>query len=128
MDRVVALALAAASLAGCASREDDRIPPRPANVAPRATADLGRIDTAVRRYARDHAGRLPTSLADLTTEPTPDGGSYLRRVDADPWGQPYDYAIKSSRAGTYDLRSYGADRLPGTLDDLVTDGVVPRPD
>jgi|GEM_PF-2471777 len=117
------------ALTGCASAADDRPRfERPANVAPVATSDLGRIDAAVRRYAREHGGRLPTTLDDLVNETGPDGAAYLRRVDRDPWGGSYDYAVESSRAGTYDLRSFGPDRLPATADDVVHRGAVPRPD
>jgi hypothetical protein len=89
---------------------------------PGATADLGRIDAAVRRYAADHAGRLPAALGDLVGERAPDGVPYLTQLPRDPWGNGYDYAVLSARHGAYDLRSWGPDRLPGTGDDVVEDG------
>jgi hypothetical protein len=78
------------------------------------------MQRAIRSFAEDRAGRLPTSLEDLREGSRSDGGRpYLPAVPVDPWGSPYSYAIESSRHGTYDLRSYGADRLPGTADDVV---------
>jgi hypothetical protein len=82
---------------------------------------VDRIDLEVQRYAREHAGRLPASLDALVTERSPDGTPYLREPPRDPWGQPYDYAVLSSRLGAYDLRSNGPDRLPGTVDDVVAE-------
>lgn len=125
---VVAMTLAGAALVGCASRDDRPVIERPPNLAPVAVADLGRLEAAVRRYASEHGGRLPTTLDDLVREAGPDGATYLRRIDRDPWGGAYDYAIESSCAGTFDLRSFGPDRLPATLDDVVARGAVPRPD
>ena len=137
MDRLVALptvslvggvALVGALLAGCASRDGGPAYGPPPNLTPAASSDLGQIEAAVRRYASEHGGRLPTTLDDLVNETGPDGSPYLRRVARDPWGGRYDYAIESSRAGTFDLRSYGPDRLPATGDDVVARGAVARPD
>lgn len=132
MDRVVAAALLAVPLAACAAREPSEAPdverPPPAAYAVGAQAGLSRLDAAVRRYASEHAGRLPADLAALSSETSPEGGAYLRRLDADPWGQPYSYAVTDARHGLYDLRSYGPDTLPGTHDDVVvpTRSVLPR--
>lgn len=127
MDRVVAAALLAAPLTACAARPAAEAPevehPPVAAYAVGAQAGLSRLDTAVRRYAADHAGRLPASLDALASEPSLDGDRYVRRVDADPWGQPYAYAVTDARHGLYDLRSFGPDTLPGTGDDVV---VPPR--
>jgi general secretion pathway protein G len=108
-------------LAACSSgrQEPAYVPPPPSAFAPGATADLGRIDAALRRYAKDHAGRLPATLDDLAAERSPDSVPYLTRVPRDPWGSPYDYAVLSPQHGAYDLRSHGPDRLPGTGDDVV---------
>ncbi|MFO0933174.1 MAG: type II secretion system protein GspG [Planctomycetota bacterium] len=133
MSLVAGWALVGSLLAGCASRDGGPAYAGPAygpppNLAPAASSDLGQIEAAVRRYAAEHGGRLPTTLDDLVTETGPDGSPYLRRVARDPWGGRYDYAIESSRAGTFDLRSYGPDRLPATGDDVVARGAVARPD
>jgi hypothetical protein len=115
-------------LAACASGrgEPAYVPPPPGAFTPGATADVGRIDAALRRYARDHAGRLPLSLDDLVAERAPDGVPYLTRLPVDPWGGRYDYAVLSARHGAYDLRSHGPDRQPGTGDDVVAEsGPVP---
>jgi general secretion pathway protein G len=97
-------------------------PPRPDYQAPAARVDLLRLDRAIRLYAEDRAGRLPSSLDDLARERPPGGrDAYLPEVPVDPWGRPYSYAVTSSRLGTFDLRSYGSDTLPGTGDDVVSD-------
>jgi hypothetical protein len=117
---------AAASLAALLASAACRGSPGGAAPAPRApgaatatSATLARIDSAVRRYAGDRAGRLPVGLADLAREGPPGGGVYLRDVPLDPWGRPYAYAVTDPRVGSYDLRSFGPDALPGTEDDLV---------
>ena len=88
-------------------------------LSPVAGRDLTRLDGAIQRFAESRAGRLPTSLRELTTEKSPDGIPYLRTVPTDPWGRPYGYAVLSVRQGSYDLRSYGPDRTAGTPDDVV---------
>jgi hypothetical protein len=132
--------LAAGALAaGCASRSPAGEPPAAAKApvlrrepsdnswgytiadaaTPQATAELGRLDDAVHRYAKDRAGRLPTTLSALSTERSLDGDLYLARVPTDPWGRPYVYAVLNPRIGLYDLRSYGPDTMPGTPDDVA---------
>jgi len=116
------------TLAACSTgrREPAYVAPPPGAFTPGATADLGRIDSALRRYAGDHAGRLPVSLDDLVAERAPDRAPYLTRLPVDPWGGRYDYAVLSAQHGAYDLRSHGPDRLPGTGDDVVAaSGPVP---
>jgi hypothetical protein len=104
-------------------------PPRPDYQEPAARLDLLRLDRAIRLYAEDRAGRLPSALDALASERAPGGrDAYVPRVPLDPWGRPYSYAVTSSRLGTFDLRSYGADTLPGTGDDVVAEGrPVPVP-
>jgi Type II secretion system (T2SS), protein G len=115
----------AAALAGCSGGTGRTPPyppppPRPDLVEPTARLDLLRMERAIRVYAEDRAGRLPASLEALREGSRSDGGRpYLGSVPVDPWGSPYSYAVESPRHGTYDLRSYGADRLPGTADDVV---------
>ena len=87
---------------------------------PAAGGPMRGLESAIRRYAGDRAGRLPTRLEDLASERSPDGEPYVRQVPDDPWGRPYSYAILVARAGRYDLRSYGPDGLPGTDDDVVS--------
>lgn len=140
--QALALALAAAaagSAAGCASRSPAGAAPADAQApvyrrepadntygytlvdeaTPQATADLHRLDDAIHRYASDRAGRLPATLEALSTERSLDGDLYLPRVPTDPWGRSYVYAVINPRIGQYDLRSYGADRTPGTPDDVA---------
>ncbi len=82
-------------------------------------AGAGRADRAIRRYAGDHAGRLPTSLAGLLNESDLDGAPYLRELPRDDWGRPLSYAVLSARFGVYELRSFGPDGAPATGDDMV---------
>lgn len=82
-------------------------------------AGAGRADRAIRRFAGDHAGRLPTSLTALLNEPDLDGAPYLRELPRDDWGRPLSYAALSFRFGAYELRSFGPDGAPATGDDLV---------
>lgn len=83
-----------------------------------------RVDRALRRYAGDHAGRLPTSIAALLGESDLDGTPYLREEPRDVWGRPLSYAVLSARYGVFELRSFGPDGVPATADDLVA---VPDP-
>lgn len=78
-----------------------------------------RANRAIRRYAADHAGRLPSSLSGLMNEPDLDGAPYLREVPRDDWGRPLSYAVLSARFGVYELRSFGPDGAPATGDDMV---------
>lgn len=129
-------ALAVFALAACSSSSSGRRPPpdRPTGpssdagpefVAPRASrrssGEFAQLESAIRRFASDRAGRLPASLEELTTERSPDGDRYLSSIPMDVWGRPYSYAVVSARLGSYDLRSYGPDTLPDTADDVVAD-------
>lgn len=127
---IAALACLVLSLAACAGepKRDFRAgesaagPEGPPPTAARLHAGgMTRIESAIHRYAADRAGRLPASLAVLTTEVSPEGDHYLTSVPRDPWGRPYAYAVVAPRLGAYDLRSYGPDTLPGTDDDVVAD-------
>ena len=119
MTAAVVLALAT----GCSAsgkRPDFGPPPNVAAFAPIAVYDLNRLDAAIHRYAADRAGRLPTVLDALADERAPGGDTYLLKTPTtDPWGGTYVYAVLDARLGTFDLRSYGPDRLPGTDDDVV---------
>jgi hypothetical protein len=120
---LLAVALAAPAT-GCRASRGPSTPPAPtprsAPATPVARADVSRLDVAIHRYAADRAGRLPHRLTALAEERSPEGGAYVPKVpETDPWGAPYAYAVLDARLGTYDLRSYGPDRLPGTEDDVV---------
>jgi general secretion pathway protein G len=100
------------------------------NVAPvgersrvtKARADIANLENALEQYSLD-LYRYPTmqqGLAALTTAPSDIDislyrpGGYIRRVQTDPWGNPYQYAIPGTRSGgRYDLFSLGADGQPG---------------
>lgn len=51
----------------------------------------------------------PASLADPTLYPP---GGFIRKLEADPWGNPYIYVYPGEN-GEYDIISYGADGEPG---------------
>ena len=38
---------------------------------------------------------------------------YLKRISADPWGNPYQYVYPGTRGQEYDLYSFGADSQEG---------------
>jgi hypothetical protein len=116
--------------AACSGGQRERRPmppPRPDLVAPAARLELAHLERAIRLYAEDRAGRLPSRLDDLAVEADRHSGrTYVAKVPRDPWGQPYSYAVTSTQHGTFDLRSYGADTLPGTDDDVVVRGAPLR--
>lgn len=66
---------------------------------------------------RIHMGRFPTTeegLQALLTRPSEEAvnwnGPYLRRLNNDPWGNPYQYRYPGERnPGSYDLWSWGPD-------------------
>ena len=85
-----------------------------------AKSDLAGLKDALDRFVLD-TGRPPTDgegLAALLSPPAGLAGwrgPYLRRVPADPWGNPYRY--KATLSG-YSVDSAGPDGARGTADDL----------
>ena len=85
----------------------------------KAMADIAELKTALDRYYIDN-GSYPTTDQGLTALVTASGqgaqatnyeeGGYIRRIPADPWGNPYVY---SSDGNNYTLKSYGADGAEG---------------
>jgi general secretion pathway protein G len=85
----------------------------------KAMADIAELKTALDRYYIDN-GSYPTGDQGLNALVTASGqgaqatnyeeGGYIRRIPADPWGNPYVY---SSDGNNYTLKSYGADGAEG---------------
>ncbi|NQT06349.1 MAG: type II secretion system major pseudopilin GspG [Candidatus Omnitrophica bacterium] len=89
-----------------------------------ARADIeANLSIALDLFELDN-GTYPSSLAGLFTEPSPAppnwNGPYLKRKPADPWGEEYKYKFPGERnKGSYDLWSYGRDRVAGGGDDIA---------
>lgn len=100
------------------------------NVAPvgdrsritKARADIASLESALEQYSLDLYSYPSTEqgLAALTAPATGVDvtlyrpGGYIKRVQNDPWGNPYQYTFPAQRsAGRYDLFSLGADGQPG---------------
>jgi hypothetical protein len=71
-----------------------------------------RIEIAVQTYRAQNGGRLPTSLAELSSS------GILTEAPKDPWGREIAY-IPSPDGKTYSLFSVGPDGAPRTSDDIV---------
>ncbi len=74
--------------------------------------DLGRAIEA--HHAR--VGRLPARISELLGPNSPYQGDALPE---DAYRSPIEYRVLDGAAGTYRLRSLGADGRPGSTDDLV---------
>lgn len=100
------------------------------NVAPvgdrsrisKARSDIASLESALEQYSLD-LYNYPSASAGLAALSAPPPGidaalyrqgGYIRRVQMDPWGNPYQYQIPGARSGgRYDLFSLGADGQPG---------------
>ena len=100
------------------------------NVAPvgdrsrisKARSDIASLESALEQYSLDLYA-YPNSMQGLEAlSKAPAGvdmslyrqGGYIRRIQMDPWGNPYQYQIPGTRSGgRYDLFSFGADGKPG---------------
>ena len=100
------------------------------NVAPvgdrsrvtKAQADISNLENALEQYSLDLYTYPSTDqgLAALSSPPAGIDvtlyrpGGYIRRVQNDPWGNPYQYAFPGTRSGgRFDVYSLGADGQPG---------------
>ncbi|MEA3521874.1 MAG: type II secretion system major pseudopilin GspG [Campylobacterota bacterium] len=88
-----------------------------------AVAQMGMLSTALDGFRLD-VGRYPSTEEGLAIlwlkESSLKGwnGAYLpKKVEADPWGNPYNYAAPGKDKNEYDLYSYGADGKSGGDDD-----------
>ena len=84
-----------------------------------ARTDVNNLMQALKLYKLDNQ-RYPSAeqgLAALTAKPTlapvpANWKSYLDKLPADPWGQPYQY-LNPGIKGEIDVLSFGADGQPG---------------
>jgi len=100
------------------------------NVAPvgdrsrisKARSDIASLESALEQYSLDlyTYPNAQQGLAALSAPPQGVDlalyrqGGYIRRVQTDPWGNPYQYQFPGTRSGgQYDVFSFGADGQPG---------------
>ncbi|HAY07922.1 MAG TPA: type II secretion system major pseudopilin GspG [Hyphomonas sp.] len=100
------------------------------NVAPvgersrisKARSDIASLESALEQYSLDLYS-YPSAMQGLDALSKPPAGidvslyrqgGYIRRIQLDPWGNPYQYQMPGARSGgRYDLFSLGADGKPG---------------
>lgn len=87
----------------------------------KAKSDIQAIETALTMYKLDNFKYPSTELGlqalvqrpnDPTVRNWREGG-YVKRISADPWGNPYQYVYPGQRGQEYDLYSFGADGQEG---------------
>ncbi len=86
----------------------------------KAKADIALIEQGLEMYRLDNLNYPATGdgLQALVTAPGGAqasryrAGGYLKKLPADPWGNPYQYA-NPGQHGTFDVYSFGADGRPG---------------
>jgi general secretion pathway protein G len=87
----------------------------------KAKADIQAIETALTMYKLDNY-KFPSTdqglsaLSQRPNDPTVRNwreNGYLKRISADPWGNPYQYVYPGTRGQEYDLYSFGADSQEG---------------
>ncbi|PKP83483.1 MAG: type II secretion system protein GspG [Alphaproteobacteria bacterium HGW-Alphaproteobacteria-18] len=100
------------------------------NVAPvgdrsrvtKAKADISNLENALEQYSLDLYTYPSTQQGLAALSAPPAGvdatlyrpGGYIRRVQNDPWGNPYQYTFPGVRSGgRFDVFSFGADGKPG---------------
>lgn len=73
-----------------------------------------------------HCGRYPRNLSELFSRPTDAEcagkwqGPYVKRLPVDEWSTPLGYTYPGRHnPQTYDLWSFGPDRISGTADDIA---------
>jgi len=81
------------------------------------------IAIALDLYELDN-GMYPADLRALLREPSPTppnwNGPYIKRIPKDPWGEEYKYKFPGEHnKGSYDLWSFGRDRVAGGDDDIA---------
>ena len=88
----------------------------------KARADIAVLETAIETYRLDNLTfpRTEDGLQALVTPPAslprPERyrpGGYIRRLPADPWGQPYGYRQPGADGRAFDIYSLGADGREG---------------
>jgi general secretion pathway protein G len=87
----------------------------------KAKSDIQAIETALTMYKLDNFKYPSTDLGlqalvqrpnDPTVRNWREGG-YVKRISADPWGNPYQYVFPGTRGQEYDLYTFGADAQEG---------------
>ena len=87
----------------------------------KAKSDIGAIEAGLTMYKLDNYKYPSTDLGlnalvqrpnDPTVRNWRENG-YLKRISADPWGNPYQYVFPGTRGQEYDLYSFGADGQEG---------------
>jgi len=87
----------------------------------KAKSDIQAIEAGLTMYKLDNY-RFPSTdlglnaLVQRPNDPTVRNwreGGYLKRISADPWGNPYQYVFPGTRGQEYDLYSFGADGQEG---------------
>ena len=114
---------------GMHKRSFDVTVPIPTEVAPEAIADAQRkADALMAAVVAYHTatGKLPEGLADLTSTNPRTGSPYLSSIDLDPWGFGFIYTVTSASRAEFEIRSWGADGLPKTNDDVVAMGTITK--
>ncbi len=87
----------------------------------KAKADIQSLETALTMYKLDNH-KFPSTDLGLTAlwqrpnDPTVRNwrkNGYIKRISADPWGNPYQYIYPGTRGQDFDLFSFGADGQDG---------------
>jgi general secretion pathway protein G len=87
----------------------------------KARADISVLEQALETYrlellqypaTRDGLQALLAAPAGLSRPERYRKGGYIRRLPADPWGNPYQYRLPGQH-GTFDVYSFGADGAAG---------------
>lgn len=93
----------------------------------KARSDIASLESALEMYSLDMS-RYPAADAGLAAlKVAPAGvdasnyrtGGYVKRLQKDPWGNDYLYAVPGVRSQTaFDVYSAGPDGKPGNTDDI----------
>lgn len=87
----------------------------------KARADVALLEQALDSYRLDNLTYPRTEQGLQALQQPPQGlarperyrkGGYVRRLPADPWGNPYQYRMPGQR-GSFDVFSFGADGVEG---------------
>jgi len=112
---VTILAMLASAIVLSFSGETDR-----ARVA-RAKSDIATLENAIdrfkldmRRYPAEEEGLVALAQKPDSEDATRWKGPYIKRLEKDPWGNPYVYVVPGDHnTESYDLICYGADGQEG---------------
>ncbi|WP_101925372.1 type II secretion system major pseudopilin GspG [Luteimonas cellulosilyticus] len=97
------------------------LPSQDRAMAEKARADVSLLEQAIETYRLDNLTYPRTEQGLQALLQAPPGlarperyrkGGYIRRLPADPWGNPYQYRIPG-QSGAFDVYSFGADGTPG---------------